>query len=172
MELNKICNKCNINLTTTNAVKRENFKYKNICKPCYNKYKSNHNKNIQRIDRLKTFVECENCNEYCINRKGRAFCSLICKFIAYIDTWSNKNGCWLWTSKLDKEGYGHILINYKTKRASRISYELFNGNIPSSLFVCHNCPNGDNPTCVNPAHLWIGNNKDNQLDYYRKIKEI
>jgi DNA invertase Pin-like site-specific DNA recombinase len=32
----------------------------------------------------------------------------------------------------------------------------------------HNCPGGDNPACLNPAHLWVGTIDDNQKDSMRK----
>ncbi len=34
--------------------------------------------------------------------------------------------------------------------------------------VCHNCPGGDNPACVNPNHLWIGSRADNNHDRHEK----
>ena len=32
------------------------------------------------------------------------------------------------------------------------------------MCVCHNCPKGDNPSCVRPDHLFIGTVKDNNAD--------
>lgn len=77
----------------------------------------------------------------------------------------NENDCWEWEGYKDKDGYGTIHLEYKTRRVHRIVYELTYGSIPNRLYVLHKC---DNPSCCNPNHLFIGTVQDNSDDQKRK----
>lgn len=72
----------------------------------------------------------------------------------------NFNGCWEWTGSVRKDGYGRFRINGKTFLAHRVAYYIHNGHWPVTN-VCHSC---DNPSCVNPEHLFPGSQKDNMQD--------
>lgn len=71
------------------------------------------------------------------------------------------DGCWLWRAYRDKDGYGVFGIGGKNYRAHRFSWMLTRGLIPEGMCVCHTC---DNPPCVHPDHLWLGDNRLNTLD--------
>ncbi|AXY81724.1 endonuclease [Dickeya phage Katbat] len=74
--------------------------------------------------------------------------------------------CWLWmASTRGTNGYGTLSIGNKMALAHRVSHELFKGPIPNGQTIMHSC---DNPLCVNPEHLSLGNQSLNMRDMYSK----
>jgi len=70
--------------------------------------------------------------------------------------------CHFWTGSTKKFGHGALSSGNNTwVFAHRFSYEMKNGPVPEGKFVLHHC---DNPACVNPEHLYVGDKKDNAKD--------
>lgn len=93
------------------------------------------------------------------------------------------SGCWNWTARKNKKGYGVISGKINEKRyvlagkamlAHRVSWIIHKGDIPHSdschgTVVMHIC---DNPSCVNPDHLRLGTQSDNVKDMVMKGRKV
>lgn len=76
--------------------------------------------------------------------------------------------CWEWMAYKNPSGYGQTKIggrNGKHILAHRLSWIVHYGEIKDGMHVCHKC---DNPSCVNPKHLFLGTNLDNIKDRMAK----
>lgn len=71
------------------------------------------------------------------------------------------NECWLWTGRVDLKGYGAFHCEGKSYRAHRIMLATRAMPPCRAAMACHTC---DNPTCVNPGHLYWGDAKSNMDD--------
>ena len=90
------------------------------------------------------------------------------KLIAKLTGVEKPEGCWVWPGHTvlsgDKMRYGRIGVGGKKVLVHRLAYLLFIGEIGKGK-VCHRC---DNPLCCNPAHLFLGTQKENIHDAMRK----
>ena len=88
----------------------------------------------------------------------------------FFSLFEERDGCWNWSNKPARDGYGVLNILERRHFAHRISWAIVNGRLPRpDECVCHSC---DNPPCINPAHLWIGTQSDNAHDMHVNFLKV
>src|SRR5688500_3897161 len=98
---------------------------------------------------------CGNCGGVIESKYAMEFCSKRCRNTAKAmrsqdnPAWKgtpqerasqmiDKSGdCWLWTGRVDPDGYGRLKIEGKEYKVSRLAYEWAYGHPPSDQFVLH-----------------------------------
>jgi len=115
--------------------------------------------NIQKREKLLKLTKEE--------KKSAKLASRILKFWDNVDI-KSADECWEWL------GYTHPKLKYGLFRFSfiketlthRISWRItHNFEDPRPLHVLHKC---DNPSCVNPSHLFLGTKSENAIDRTKK----
>ena len=79
----------------------------------------------------------------------------------------DEDECWEWQAAT-VQGYGLIGVDgTETERAHRVSYRL-EVEEPGDDLVLHHC---DNRACVNPNHLYLGDQEDNMEDMFERGRD-
>ena len=77
----------------------------------------------------------------------------------------NKDECVNWTGAKNQSGYPIKWLNGKAQMYLRYKWMLEHGDIPPGRCICHHC---DNPSCINPDHIFLGSYADNMRDMIAK----
>lgn len=92
------------------------------------------------------------------------------RFWEKVDRRGGAESCWPWCGGRSPDGYG--LTKFEpygpTSVTHRVAYRLCKGTFAEKLRVLHSC---DNPPCCNPAHLFLGTDKDNSDDKISKGRD-
>lgn len=92
--------------------------------------------------------------------------SLFWRWAEKVDSSSGPDACWEWRRTKYPDGYGVLWDGARNRGAHIISWDLHNPDEPAAgKSVLHKC---DNPSCVNPHHLFLGTQSDNVNDMVSK----
>ncbi len=77
--------------------------------------------------------------------------------------------CWEWLGYKDHAGYGEMRVDGKRQRSTHVLWYLRHGEYPpKGRLACHKC---DNPSCLNPKHLYLGSQQSNVRDKVQRGRQ-
>ena len=100
--------------------------------------------------------------------------SIMPRFLKHHIT-GNAEDCWNWVGTKRSDGRGFITVTSEKGcgkaplYAPQIAWMYYKGALPLGFSVCHTC---DNPSCLNPGHLWLGTQRDNMNDMHKKGRYV
>lgn len=165
---NHFCsNKCRFLYQSKNNIKKSiSIKYNQltVLSSAYNKNGRSYvkckcdcgKKCIKRLDSIKE-NKTKSCGK-CISVKERFM-----KYVEIIDS-----STWVWKGAKDQKGYGMFYYKGRSRRAHRVAYELFVGEIYKGMICCHMDDKRDN---VNPWNIFISDNNGNTQDMIKKGRD-
>lgn len=85
------------------------------------------------------------------------------RFITKVDSSGGADACHIWTASKTPDGYGYFVVNAANRTyAHRWILGYLRGTpLERKEFALHRC---DNPSCVNPRHLYVGDQTQNMQD--------
>ena len=103
---------------------------------------------------------------------GRKPIPVLTRFWSYVQKGPD-NSCWPWLGAKTTKGYGLFttgpVIRRKHQVVTRVAFKIAYGPFDERLNICHTC---DNPSCVNPRHLFVGTSQDNHDDCVAKGRSL
>jgi len=106
---------------------------------------------------------CKNCSTIFFGRGVQRYCSAECVLSANSE--KRESGCIIWTGVKDRNGYGRIAGVYcgtRLAHSASLAQKLGRRVKLNALHIC------DNPSCINPDHLYEGTQADNVRDMYAR----
>ena len=86
---------------------------------------------------------------------------LAARFWTKVDR-KGEDECWAWLGATVRFGRGRIVDGQSVRLATHVALELHGHQpLPPKTLVLHTC---DHPWCVNPRHLYVGDQKQNMRD--------
>lgn len=116
----------------------------------------------QRFMSAKGTKEPKYCSKRCLSESRRL---PVERFWERFDSSGGPDACWPWQGTRISAGYGWMSVRGKQVYAHRLMLELTGHALPEGCEVMHTC---DNPACVNPQHLVVGDRAQNATDMVAK----
>ena len=109
--------------------------------------------------------QCQFCKElFEPHGTKQHWCSPKCSFWDKVEIGSPSK-CWIWPYGKITAGYGEFIFSAMHFYTHRFMWQEIHGKIPDDMCILHKC---DNPSCINPAHLFLGTKLDNTRDMISK----